>query len=80
MFKRLFWMTVGAAAGLGGSFWARRRVKEAVERYYPDQVARQVATSVRSLGDDVRDAAREAKSAMREREDSLRSQFRPPAR
>ncbi|MFP5318956.1 MAG: hypothetical protein ACLGI2_11775 [Acidimicrobiia bacterium] len=80
MFKRLFWLTVGTVVGFGGSVWAQRRIREKIERYYPEQVARQVGTSVRSLSSDLRSAAAGGKAAMREREDSLRDQFRPPSR
>lgn len=80
MFKRLFWLTLGTIVGFTGSLWAQRRIRETIERYYPDQVARQVGTSVRSLTSDVRSAAAAGKAAMREREESLRDQFRPPAR
>lgn len=80
MFKRLFWLTLGTLVGFGGSVWAQRRIKEKIERYYPDRVAEQVTTTVRTLGQDVRSAAQEGRAAMREREESLRAQFRPPAR
>lgn len=73
MFKRLFWLSVGAAAGFTGSVWAQRRVKRALERYLPDRVAHQVHASARSFGADLRAAASEGRTAMREREESLRS-------
>ena len=80
MFKRLFWLTLGTIVGFTGSVWAQRRIRETIERYYPEQVARQVTTSVKGLGSDLRSAAAAGRAAMREREESLRDQFRPPAR
>jgi hypothetical protein len=80
VFKRLFWLTVGTLVGLASSFWAQRRLRRAVERYAPDQVARRVSWSVRKLADDVRAAVADGRAAMREREASLRDQFRPSAR
>ncbi|MGH9280963.1 MAG: hypothetical protein ACRD12_23110 [Acidimicrobiales bacterium] len=76
MFKRLFWL----AAGVGVGLWLQRRMRAQVERYAPEQVAQRASATVRSLGDDVRDAAREGLAAMKEREESLRTQFRPTAR
>ncbi len=78
MFKRFFWLTVGTALGFGGSFWAQRRLRRTIERYYPEQVARQVGKSARSIGADLVAAAREGQAAMREREAALRSKL-PPA-
>jgi hypothetical protein len=80
VFKRLFWLTLGAIAGFTGSVWAQRRIRETIERYYPEQVAKQVTGSVRGLGSDLRTAVQAGKAAMQEREESLRDQFRPPAR
>jgi hypothetical protein len=69
MFKRLFWLCAGVGVGL----WLQRRLRAQIERYAPEQV-------VRSLSADVRAAAQEGRTAMREREESLRAQFRPTAR
>jgi hypothetical protein len=80
VFKRLFWLCVGTVVGLGGSFWAQRRLRQRIERYAPERVAQQVSSSARALGADVRAAAQEGRAAMREREESLRAQFRPAAR
>lgn len=76
MSKRLFWL----AAGVGLAVWAQRRLRAQVERYLPERVTQRATASVRSLGEDVRDAAREGRSAMKAREESLRAQFRPTAR
>jgi len=68
VFKRLFWLTVGAGVGFGGSVYAQRRIRRTIEQYFPDQVARQVSTSMRTFGADVLAAAKEGKAAMRARE------------
>jgi hypothetical protein len=76
MFKRLFWLVAGVALAV----WAQRRLRSQVERYTPEQVTQRASASVRSLGEDLRDAAREGRAAMKAREESLRAQFRPTAR
>ena len=77
MFKRLFWLTVGTLLGLGGSLWAQRRLRQQLERYKPEQVTRRAFEIARGLAEDVRAAARQGREAKREREQSLREQFRP---
>jgi hypothetical protein len=80
MFKRLFWLTVGSALGFGGSLWVQRWVRQKVEQYYPDRVAKQVTTSVRSLVADAKASAGEGRDAMRAREASLKARYRPADR
>ena len=75
MFKRLFWLTVGTLIGLGSSFWAQRRLRQAVNRLAPEQVRRRVSWSARALVEDLRAAAAEGRSAMRDREDALRAEL-----
>jgi hypothetical protein len=66
MFKRLFWLLVGAVAGFTGSVWLQRRVKQTVDRFTPEHVQA-----------DVRAAIREGRVTMREREAELRSRYSP---
>jgi hypothetical protein len=66
VFKRLFWLTVGAAAGFTGSVWLQRRVKQAVDRFTPEHVQA-----------DVKAAFTEGRTAMRAREQELRSRYSP---
>lgn len=66
MFKRLFWLTVGAVAGFTGSMWIQRRVKQAVDRFMPEQVQA-----------DVKVAWEEGRDAMRQREAELRGRYGP---
>lgn len=65
MFKRIRWLSAGAAVGFGGSLWLQRKMKSATERYRPAGVA--VAAANRA-----RDAIEEGRAAMKEREAELR--------
>jgi hypothetical protein len=66
VFKRLFWLAIGVAAGFSGSVWLQRRVKQAVDRFMPEQVQA-----------DVRVAWEEGRTAMRHREAELRRRYAP---
>ena len=77
MFKRLFWLIVGAGFGFGVSFWLMRFVKETMTRYSPERVSGDLAGALRSLGSDIRAAAAEGREAMREREAQLREELSP---
>jgi hypothetical protein len=65
MFKRLRWLSTGAAVGAGGSLWLQRKMKSAASRYGPAGVV--VAAANRA-----RDALDEGRIAMQEREAELR--------
>lgn len=73
MFKRLFWLVVGAGFGFGVSFWVMRFVRQTVERYSPERVSDDLASAIRAFGQDIRAAAAEGRMAMREREEELRA-------
>jgi hypothetical protein len=73
MFRRLFWLMVGAGFGFGLSFWVMRAARGAVDRYRPERVSAEITGAARSLGSDLRAAAAEGRTAMREREAELRS-------
>ena len=75
MFKRLFWLIVGAAFGFGVSFWFMRFVRETVERYSPERVSSDLAGALRSLGRDIRAAVAEGREGMREAEADLRARI-----
>jgi hypothetical protein len=66
VFKRLFWLSLGIAAGLGGSYWIQQRVKQTVDRFAPD-----------SLQADAKAAVIEGRAAARAREHELRQRYRP---
>ncbi len=77
MFKRLFWLVVGAGFGFGVSFWLMRFVKETVNRYSPERISTDLNATLRSLGADIRAAAAEGREAMRETEAKLREELAP---
>ncbi|MCA1845683.1 MAG: hypothetical protein LC792_21310 [Actinobacteria bacterium] len=78
MFRRLFWLVVGAGFGFGVSFWLMRFVRETVARYSPERVSADLAGALRSLGSDLRAAVAEGREGMREAEADLRSKLRSP--
>ena len=73
MFRRLFWLVIGAGFGFGVSFWLMRFVRETAARYTPERVSADLADALRNLGGDLRAAVAEGREAMRERELELRS-------
>ena len=75
MFKRVFWLLVGAGFGFGVSFWLMRFVRATVERYTPERVSADLAGALRSFGSDLRAAVAEGREAMREREAELRAEL-----
>ncbi len=77
MFKRLFWLIVGAGFGFGVSFWLMRFVRDTIDRYAPERVSADLAGAIRAFGADLRAAVEEGRDAMREREEQLRSQLAP---
>lgn len=75
MFKRLFWLVVGAGFGFGVSFWLMRTVRSMAARYSPDQVSADLADAIRQFGTDLRAAVAEGREAMAEREAQLRAEI-----
>lgn len=74
MFRRLFWLIVGAGFGFGMSFWLTRFIRETAARYSPERVSADLAGAIRGLGTDLRAAVAEGREAMREREEELRAE------
>jgi hypothetical protein len=72
MLKRLWWLTVGFLLGLGSSFAFARRLRRAIARYAPAEVAERWSGHAQGLGRDVRDALTVGRDAMRAREAELR--------
>ena len=72
MFKRARWIGTGAALGFGASLWIQHRIKEVAARYHPTGVAGAAAGRARTLPGDLRDALREGRTTMHEREAELR--------
>lgn len=73
MFKRLFWLVIGAGFGFGVSFWVLRFLRSTVDRYRPEKVSADLAGALTQLGQDIRAAVAEGRLAMREREEQLRA-------
>jgi len=65
VFKRLFWLLVGFALGLGSSYALVRKAQRVAARYAPTEV-------VDRWGGTVRAAVGEGRAAMRSREAELR--------
>jgi hypothetical protein len=66
MFKRVFWFGVGAGFGAGGSMWANRKVRAAVDRYTPERVRADVGDRVRRMADDLAGAVEDGRRVMAE--------------
>ncbi|HEX2383444.1 MAG TPA: hypothetical protein VHI95_12455 [Acidimicrobiales bacterium] len=75
MFKRLFWLAIGIGFGFGLAFWFTRYLREAIARYSPERMSNDLASAIRSLGQDLRAAVVEGRDAMREREDEIRAEL-----
>jgi hypothetical protein len=75
MFKRLFWLMIGAGFGFGVSFWLIRFVRQTVERYTPERVSSDLAGALKAFGEDLRAAVADGREAMREREAEIRSEL-----
>jgi hypothetical protein len=75
MFKRLFWLMVGAGFGFGVSFWLMRFVRQTVDRYSPERMSSDLAGALQAFGQDLRAAVAEGREAMHEREDEIRAEL-----
>lgn len=77
MFKRLFWLVIGAGFGFGVSFWLMRFVRKTMTRYSPERVSTDMAGALKRFGEDLRAVATEAREGMREAEEELRAKLEP---
>jgi hypothetical protein len=68
LFKRLFWLVLGFALGVGSSWAVTRRLRRIAVRYAPADVVDRWSETVRS-------AVTEGRTAMRTRESELNSSF-----
>jgi hypothetical protein len=73
MIKRLVWLVAGFVLGVGSSWAVVRRVRRAVARFAPAEVAERWGGGVQSIGRDLRDAVSVGRGAMHEREAQLRA-------
>jgi hypothetical protein len=69
------WLAAGAALGVGGTVWTRRRVEQLSRRVRPTAVATEVASIVertrRTAADRVRDALDTGRTEAQRRQDDL---------
>lgn len=79
MFKRVFWMGVGAAAGSAATVWGQRKVKRQVEQIQqmatPAHVIDVAKTKATTIKDRVVTAVSEGIAETRQAEAELRSQL-----
>jgi hypothetical protein len=73
MVRRLGWFAAGAAAGVGGSAYAQRKVKAAARRLAPANVANRSIDAAKDRGRAVVDALREGRAHMVVREAELKA-------
>jgi hypothetical protein len=66
VFKRLFWLVIGFALGLGSSWAVTRKLRRVASRYAPTEVADRWSGTVRAAVD-------EGRAAMRSREAELKA-------
>ncbi|QES51048.1 hypothetical protein DEJ50_27660 [Streptomyces venezuelae] len=68
MFRRTFWFTAGAAAGV----WATTKVNRKLKQLTPESLAAQAADKAVEAGHRLKDFALDVKTGMRRREDELK--------
>jgi hypothetical protein len=73
--RRLFWLSVGAAAGATGTIWTQRKVREQLDVLGPEHAVVVAGRAARGAGRRVLDAVGEGRSAMSAREVELRERF-----
>ncbi len=75
MIRRPLWLAVGAALGVSGTVWTRRRVERLSQRVRPTAVATEVASIVgrtrRGAAERVRDAVDTGRIEAQRRQDAL---------
>ncbi|WP_030799952.1 DUF6167 family protein [Streptomyces sp. NRRL S-337] len=67
MFRRAFWFTTGAAAGV----WATNKVHQKLRKLQPDSLAAQAADKAVETGHRLRQFALDVRSGMADREEQL---------
>lgn len=73
MIKRISWFISGAAAGIAGAGYTKRKVKRTAAHLAPVQTAKRVVNSARTRSHTVGEAIRDGRNAMRAKEDELRA-------
>ncbi|BDH54452.1 hypothetical protein MTP02_54630 [Streptomyces albus] len=67
MFRRTFWFTAGAAAGV----WASHKVNQKLQRLTPESLAAQAADKALDAGHRIKDFALDVRAGMLQREAEL---------
>jgi hypothetical protein len=74
--RRPLWLATGAALGVGGTLWARRRLERLSNRMRPTALSAELASMVdrtrRVASDRVRDAVETGRTEAHRRQDDLR--------
>ncbi|MFF5264096.1 hypothetical protein ACFY4C_34650 [Actinomadura viridis] len=70
--RRLFWLSVGAGAGIYATHRVKRRVEHIARTLSPESVAARAVTAGQGAGDRLRDFAHDVRTEMRAREAELR--------
>ncbi|MEU4095439.1 DUF6167 family protein [Streptomyces sp. NPDC026673] len=71
MFRRAFWFTAGAAAGV----WATNKVHRKIRSLTPESLAAKAADKALEAGDRLRTFAQDVRAGMAEREEQLNDQL-----
>ena len=74
--KRMFWLTVGAGAGVYVSHRVKRRVERLARSWSPEGVAARAVSTGQGAGDRLRLFASDVRTGMRDREEELREAVR----
>lgn len=73
MIKRISWFISGAAAGIAGAGYTKRKVKRTAAHLAPVQAAKRVINGARTRSHTVAEAIRDGRDAMRVKENELRA-------
>ncbi|MBW8486550.1 DUF6167 family protein [Actinomadura parmotrematis] len=74
--KRLFWLGVGAGAGVYATHRVKRKVTRIAQQLSPEGVAMRAVATGQSTGQRLRYFATDVRTAMHEREEELREAIR----
>lgn len=73
--RRLFWLTVGVAAGSTGTLWAERKIRERLEQLTPEHAATVVMDKAKDAGSNVMTAISRGRETMTDTERDLRGRY-----
>ncbi|WP_242911244.1 DUF6167 family protein [Actinomadura terrae] len=74
--RRLFWLSVGAGAGIYATHRVKRRVERIARTWSPEGVAARAVSTGQGAGERLRDFAADVRTGMRAREEELREAVR----